>query len=123
MPWGGTRSPCPSAHVYASIRVSIYGTGNTDGDGHETHNAGFAGIRNVETGEVEWIREVGFVWAWYSSSVPGEDHVTSDRKAQAWALAGEGGILHYTKVKLTYKYGRLGLLSDAPIARRSAGGA
>ena len=97
----------PSAHVYASLRVSIYGTGATNGDGHETHDPGYAGIRNFETGEVEWIREVGYEWAWYSSSVAGEDHVTSDRKAQAWALAGEGAILNYEKVKLTYKYGIL----------------
>ncbi len=70
-------------------------------------NAGYAGIRNFETARLDWIRQVGFESTWYSSSVAGEDHVTSDRKAQAWALAGEAAILHYTKMKLTYKYGRL----------------
>ena len=99
----------PSAHVYASLRVSIYGTGNVNGDGHETHGQGYAGIRNFETGELDAIGQVGYVWAWYSNSVTGQDHVTSDRKVQAWACAEQAdyALLHYTKMKLTYKYGNL----------------
>jgi hypothetical protein len=99
----------PSAHVYASLRVSIYGSGNVNGDDHETHGQGYVGIRNFETGGLDAVREVGYVWAWYSNSVPGEDHVTSDRKVQAWAFAEkvEDALLKYTKMQLTYKYGRL----------------
>ena len=107
----------PSAHVYASLRVSIYGTGNTDGDGHETHDAGYAGIRNFETGEARRIRQVGFEWAWYSSSVRrrGSRHERPEGPGVGARRRGRR-LLHYTKVQLTYKYGRLHS-SDAPIAR------
>ena len=99
----------PSAQVYASLRVSIYGSGNVNGDGHETHGQGYVGYRNFETGELDAIKQVGYVWAWYEQSVIGDDHVTVDHKVQAWAQADQvdDALLHYTKVKLTYKYGLL----------------
>ena len=83
--------------------------GNTAGDDHETHDAGFTGIRNFETGEVDGQEVASFTSAWYSNNVPGEDHVTSDQKAQAWALRRRGwdAPAGLQKVKLTYKYGRL----------------
>ena len=100
----------PSAHVYASLRVSIYGEGgSTDGDGHETLGPGYVGIWNFETAELDGKRFVDYSIDWYSSSVAAEDHVTSDRKVQVWARADQEGSewVAYTKMKLTYKYGRL----------------
>ena len=46
---------------------------------------------------------------WYSNSVAAPGHVTSDRKAQAWAHADADAYaqVDYQKMKLTYKYGRL----------------
>ena len=99
----------PSAHVYASLRISIYGTGSTNGDGHETHGEGYVGIWNFETATLDGARKVGYNLDWYSTSVIAQDHVTSDRKVQTWARADQAdyGLVTYTKMKLTYKYGNL----------------
>ena len=101
----------PSAHVYASLRVSIYGTGSTNGDGHETHGEGYVGIWNFETGHARRCpRRWATPWTWYSTSVtaPGPCHERSQgpdmgarrrRRTTGWST--------YTKMKLTYKYGNL----------------
>ena len=95
--------------MYASLRISIYGTGSTNGDGHETHGEGYVGIWNFETATLDGARKVGYNLDWYSTSVIAQDHVTSDRKVQTWARADQAdyGLVTYTKMKLTYKYGNL----------------
>ena len=67
------------------------------------------GIWNFETAGSHGIRHVGYTIDWYSSSVAAEDHVTSDPKVQTWARADQEGSewVTYTRMKLTYKYGRL----------------
>ena len=98
----------PSAHVYASLRVSIYGRGGSlDGDGHERVGTGYVGIWNFETAELDGTRHLDFETDWYRSSVPAGDHVTSDRKVQTWARADHGESVAHTKMQLTYKYGNL----------------
>jgi hypothetical protein len=100
----------PSAHLYASLRVSVYGRSNFGPGDHEAFGWGYMGIRNVDTGLVDGEDRIDFTTAWYESSVPAAGHVTADRKAQAWvtAYAENSGYVFYQKVKLTYKYGILG---------------
>lgn len=99
----------PSAHVYASLRLSIYGTGSVDGDGHENLGAAYLAMTNLDTHALDVLREVGYGWNWYSSSIPGEHHVSSIRKVETWVRADEADAAYvtYTKMKLTYKYGIL----------------
>jgi hypothetical protein len=99
----------PSAHVYSSLRVSVYGKSNFGPGDHEAFGFGYLGIRNVDTDVIDGEKRIDFTTAWYESSVPAPGHVTADRKAQAWvtAYAENQGYVFFQKVKLTYKYGIL----------------
>jgi hypothetical protein len=99
----------PPAHVYASLRVSLYGQSNFGPGDHEAFGYGYIGIYNFDTETLDGTKDVKFDKAWYESSVPAAGHVTAERKVQTWARADadDDGYLIFQKMKLTYKYGNL----------------
>ena len=98
----------PTAHVYASLRLSVYGKSVFGPGDHEAFGEGHIGIYNFDTLETDGETKIGFPTAWYETSIPAPGHVTPERKVQTWAYAEYGEYSIIQKVKLTYKYGILG---------------
>ena len=98
----------PTAHVYASLRLSVYGKSVFGPGDHEAFGEGHLGIYNFDPLETDGETKIGFPTAWYETSIPAPGHVTPERKVQTWAYAEYGEYSIIQKVKLTYKYGILG---------------